>query len=173
MIVALLLAAAPILANERVVVRAVDADLGPRDHDSVVVEFASATARFVPKGAALKAAGRAIDIELLAPPVGPLPNTTGLRAAFDRPGIEMLLDNDRVAVWRFRWPHGARTPMHFHANDAVVTFLADGALASITPDGKSVKNPHSYGIVKFSPRNRSHQEELVEGEALAVIVELK
>jgi hypothetical protein len=50
--------------------------------------------------------------------------------------------------------------MHFHARDVVVVFTADGVLASITQDGKTVLNPHSFGYTKFSPRNRVHQEEL-------------
>jgi len=114
-------------------------------------------------------------IELLAPPVGPLanPDPAHLRDAFDRPGIEKLLDNDRVTVWRYTWLPGQRTPLHFHARDTVVVFTADGVLESITPDGKTVNNPHSFGLAKFSPRGRVHQEELVQGAASAVMVELK
>jgi len=63
--------------------------------------------------------------------------------------------------------------MRFHARDAVVVFTADGALESITQDGKTVLNPHSFGYTKFSPRGRVHQEELVKGQASAVLVELK
>ncbi|HUJ29015.1 MAG TPA: hypothetical protein VLW85_23505 [Myxococcales bacterium] len=171
MLVALLVLA-PILANDRVAVW--DAkDLAPREHDSVVVEFDTASARLVPKGAPLKASGRAIDIELLAPPVGPLPNSTGLPSAFERPGIERLLDDPRFTVWRYQWRPGVKTPMHFHANDVVVTYLADGVLASTTADGKTSLNPHSYGMTKFSPRGRAHFEELAKGEARAVMVELK
>jgi hypothetical protein len=63
--------------------------------------------------------------------------------------------------------------MHFHARDVVVTFLADGELVSITPDGKRVSSQISYGQTRFSPRARVHQEELVKGAARAVMVELK
>jgi len=34
-------------------------------------------------------------------------------------------------------------------------------------------NPNSFGLAKFSPRGRVHQEELVKGNASAVMVELK
>jgi hypothetical protein len=173
MILALMLAAAPILANSRVIVRDARAEPGPQEHDSILVELETGTARFVPKGTPLAPAGRALDIELLGPPVGPLPSPPGMRAAFDRPGIEKLFENDRVTVWRYRWQPGQRTPLHYHARDVVVTFLADGVIASMTPDGKTVLNPHSFGMVKFSPRDRTHQEELVKGEARAVLVELK
>ena len=51
--------------------------------------------------------------------------------------------------------------------------LADGVLASTTPDGKTVQNTNSHGLAKFNPRGRVHEEELVKGKASAVIVELK
>lgn len=173
MLLALVLAAAPILSNSRVLVFEATPDLAPRENDAVLVELQTASASFAPRGTPLRPHGRTIVIELLAPPVGPLPNTTGAREAFDRPGIEKLLDNDRVTIWRYQWRPHERTPMHFHARDVVVTYLADGVLASITPDGKTVRNPNHLGLVKFSPRDRVHQEELVEGAARAVMVELK
>jgi hypothetical protein len=169
---AIALALTSVLANARVAVTdGKDADA--RSHDAVVVDLKAATARFVKAGTPLAAKERSIIIELLEPPVGPLPNTTGLPDAFDRPGIEKLLDNDHVTVWRYTWLPRKRTPVHFHANDVVVVYLADGVLASITPDGKTVMNPNSYGFTKFSPRGRVHQEELVKGKSSAVMVELK
>lgn len=173
MLLALVLAAAPIVANSRVLVFEAPADLGPRENDAVLVELDTAKASFKPKGTRVRPHGRTIVIELLAAPVGPLPNKTGARDAFDRPGIEKLFENDRVTIWRYEWQSHQRTPMHFHARDVVVTYLADGVLASITPDGKTTLNPNHYGLVKFSPRDRVHQEELVEGVARAVMVELK
>jgi len=171
-IVALLLAFASVLANDRVAVFDGES-AGARSHDAVVVDLKTASARFVRQGDPLAANARSIVIELLAPPVGPLPNTTGLPDAFERPGIEKLIENERVTVWRYAWQPGKRTPMHFHARDVVVVFTADGALESITQDGKTVLNPHSFGYTKFSPRGRVHQEELVKGQASAVLVELK
>jgi hypothetical protein len=168
-------AAAPptLLANARVVVRDVRADPGPRAHDAVLVDLDAAEARAVAKGAALPPHGRAIAIELLSGPAGALPNTTGLPDAFDRPGIEKLLETDLVAVYRARWQPGQRTPMHFHARDLVVAHLADGALGSIAADGAVTRLPHWNGATRFAARGRSHAEELIEGEARAVIVELK
>jgi hypothetical protein len=169
---ALVLALTSILANSRVAVTD-GKDTGTRSHDAVVVDPKTATAQFVKAGTPLPAKERAIIIELLEPPIGPLPNTSGLPAAFDRPGIEKLLDNDRVTVWRYTWLPHKRTPVHFHANDVVVVYTADGVLASITPDGKTTMNPNSFGFTKFSPRGRIHQEELVKGKSSAVMVELK
>jgi hypothetical protein len=169
---ALLFALSSIIMNARVAVSD-GTDTGTRKHDAVVVQPNARVARFVKAGAPLAADDRSIIVELLAPPVGPLPNTTGLPDAFDRPGIEKLLGNERVTVWRYTWQPNKRTPMHFHANDVVVVFLADGTLSSITPDGKTVENPNSFGFTKFSPRGRVHQEELVKGNASAIMVELK
>ena len=169
---AVLFALTSIVTNARVAVTD-GKDTDTRSHDAVVVDLKSASARFVKAGAPLLAQERSIIIELLQPPVGPLPNNSGVADAFDRPGIEKLLDNERVTVWRYTWLPGKRTPMHFHANDAVAIFTADGVLASMTPDGKTVMNPNSYGFAKFSPRGRIHQEELMKGKASAVIVELK
>lgn len=171
---ALVLAAAltSLITNARVAVTD-GKDSGTRSHDAVVVDLKTASARFVKTGAPLAAKDRSIIIELLAPPVGPLPNTSGLPDAFDRPGIEKLVDNERVTVWRYTWVPNKKTPRHFHANDVVVVHLADGVLASTTPDGKTVMNTNSHGLAKFNPRGRIHEEELVKGKASAVIVELK
>jgi quercetin dioxygenase-like cupin family protein len=169
---AVLLALTSIVTNARVAVTD-GTDTGTRAHDTVVVDPKTATARFVKKGTPLAATERSILVELLEPPVGPLPNTTGLPDAFNRPGIVKLLDDERVTVWRYTWQPHKRTPMHFHADDVVVVYTAEGVLASITPDGKTVMNPNSYGFAKFSPRGRVHQEELVKGQSSAVMVELK
>src|SRR4051812_47652649 len=161
-----------IITNPRVAVTD-GTDTGTRSQDAVIVDLKTASARFVKAGAPVLAKERSIIIELLAPPVGPLANTTGLPDAFDRPGIEKLLDNERVTVWRYTWLPHKKTPRHFHANDVVVVHMADGVLASTTPDGKTAMNPNSRGLTKFNPRGRVHEEELVKGKATAVIVELK
>jgi hypothetical protein len=171
-LVALLLALVHLLANPRVSVTD-GTDPGTRTSDAVVVDPRARTARFVKAGQPLAASARSIIIELLAAPAGPLPNTTGHPNAFDRPGIEKLLENERVTVWRYAWQPNKRTAMHFHPTDVVVVYTSDGVLASITPDGKTVMNPNSLGLTKFSPRGRVHQEELVKGTSSAVMVELK
>jgi hypothetical protein len=172
MTLALLLALSTVLSNERVAVTD-GTDATAHSHDAVVVDLKTASARFVKQGEPLAANDRSIVIDLLAPPMGPLPNPKGLREAFDRPGIEKLLDNDRVTVWRYAWESGKKTPLHYHRRDVVVVYTADGTLASTTPDGKTQMNPHTFGFTKFSPKGRLHQEELVKGTASAVMVELK
>jgi hypothetical protein len=169
---AIVFALTSLITNARVAVTD-GKDTGTRSHDAVVVDLKSASARFVKTGAPLLAKDRSIIIELLEPPIGPLANTTGLPDAFDRPGIEKLLDNERVTVWRYTWLPHRKTPRHFHANDVVVVHLADGVLASTTPDGKTTMNTNAHGLAKFNPRGRVHEEELVKGKASAVIVELK
>jgi hypothetical protein len=149
------------------------------DGRSHVVAHQPGDVEFVQKGpgsqrrGASKEVARAIVIQLEGHTPPALPNTAGVRDAFDRPGIEKALDNKEVTAWRYTWAFGKKTPLHFHARDVVVVYLEDGVLKSITPDGKSVLNPHSFGFTKFSPRGRVHYEELVEGKASAVMVELK
>jgi hypothetical protein len=63
--------------------------------------------------------------------------------------------------------------MHFHDKDVVVVYLDNGALKSTTPDGKSTVNEISFGLTKFNARDRSHTEEVVRGNARAVMMELK
>jgi hypothetical protein len=176
MTLALLLALSSVLSNEKVAVTD-GTDASAHAHDAVVVDLNARSARYVKQGEPLAATGRSIIIDLLAPPEGALPNPKNLRAPFDRPGIEKLLDNDRVTVWRYTWESGKKTPEHFHRNDVVVVYTATGTLASITPDGtpdgKTQLNPHTFGFTKFSPKGRIHQEELVKGAASAVMVELK
>jgi len=140
---------------------------GPRD-----VGYLSKGSTMRQRGAS-KEALRTIVIQLKAPPPPALANTSGLPDAFDRPGISKALENEHVTAWKYTWESGKRTPLHFHARDVVVVYFADGVLKSITPDGKSVLNPNSFGFTKFSPRGRVHYEELAQGSASAVMVELK
>ncbi|MEO8052441.1 MAG: hypothetical protein ABI833_18685 [Acidobacteriota bacterium] len=103
----------------------------------------------------------------------PAPNTSGNPLAFPRPGATNLIDNHRVFVWDNRWTPGVPTSMHFHDKDVVVTYLEEGDLTSITPDGKSVVNPYKPGQIRFSVGNRSHKEVVSKGTQRAIIVELK
>jgi hypothetical protein len=103
----------------------------------------------------------------------PVVNTSGNPLAFPRVGSTKLIDNDRVLVWDHRWQPGVPTAMHFHDKDVVVSYLEDGDLTSITPDGKSVVNPYKAGMIRFNYGNRSHKEVLTKGTQRAIIVELK
>jgi hypothetical protein len=125
------------------------------------------------EGASEEHPTRSIVIDLKDHQVEPLKNTSGFPDAFLRPGIKKVLENDRINVWDYTWLPGRPTPMHFHSTDVVVIYLENGAIKSTTPDGKSVINEHSFGLVKFSTRNRVHAEELVKGKARAIMVELK
>jgi hypothetical protein len=100
-------------------------------------------------------------------------NTTGLPAAFPRPGSVKVLDNDRVVVWHYSWTPGVPTPMHFHDKDVVVAYRYDGTLKSVAPDGAIVVNPYKAGDIRFNKANRSHYEQLTTGRQSAVMMELK
>ena len=116
---------------------------------------------------------RARVIDLHDHYVAPLKNTSGYPKAFPRPGSKKLLENKRVAIWDYTFTAGAPSPMHFHDKDVVVTYMADGALTSTTPDGQSQTNENSFGKTTFNARNRTHTEQLVKGHARVIAVELK
>jgi hypothetical protein len=167
--------AAPIVDNEHVKVWDTAVPLPPSPHDFVAVSLSR-------KGTAVlghhgdvpgKTGSRTIVIELKDLPVGPLANESGYPLAFPRRHAKKLLENGQVVVWDYAWHPGESTPMHFHDKDAVVVFEATGALKATTPDGKSAVTEVKFGEVRFNPRGRTHKEILADGEAHAVITELK
>ncbi len=167
--------AAPIVDNEHVTVWDTAAPLPPSPHDFVAVSLSrKGTADFGHQGDVPGKTGfRTIVIELKGLPVGPLANETGYPPAFPRRHAKKLLENRQVVVWDYVWHPGESTPMHFHDKDAVVVFEATGALKATTPDDKSAVTEINFGEVRFNPRGRIHTEVLANGEAHAVIAELK
>ena len=147
---------------------------------STVITHKTGEAVFRPKGTRVSETWigtgtppRTTEIALKDPQTPPVPNTSGYPLAFPRTGSTKLIDNDRVFVWDHRWQPGVPTAMHFHDKDVVVSYLEDGDLTSITPDGKSVVNPYKSGMIRFNFGNRSHKEVLTKGTQRAIIVELK
>ena len=167
--------AAPIVDNEHVKAWDTAVPLPPSQHDFVAVSLSrKGTAVFGHHGDVPgKSGSRTIVIELKDLPVGPLANETGYPLAFPRRHAKKLLENGQVVVWDYVWHPGESTPMHFHDKDAVVVFEATGALKATTPDGKSAVTEFNFGEVRFNPRGRVHTEILANGEAHAVITELK
>lgn len=175
--------AKPIVDNERVAVTElagfpVKVPIADSDLVWIAIARGRGTAFFEPKGKSLGAKlafqpERTIRIALKDHPVSPLGNNTGLPNAFPRPGVQKLIENDRVIVWEYTWMPGRPTPMHFHDKDVVVVYLDDGALQSTTPDGKKVVNPYTYGQAKFNARDRTHTELLIDGHQHAIMMELK
>jgi hypothetical protein len=167
--------ARPIIDNENVTVWDTEKSLPPAQHDFVAVSL-------VRKGtASLGHAGdrpgedgsRTIVIELKDHPASVYSNTTGFPAAFPRPRVEKLIENDRLVVWAYRWNPGEPTPMHFHDKDVVVVYEEPTDLKSTTPDGKSVDNDYQFADVRFNRGNRAHTELLVGPSGSAVMTELK
>jgi hypothetical protein len=100
-------------------------------------------------------------------------NTTGLPAAFPRAGSVKVLETPRVVVWRFSWVPGQPTAMHFHDKDVVLGYRYDGALKSVTPDGKTTMNDYKSGDIRFNKGDRAHFELLTGDRQSAVMAELK
>ncbi len=147
---------------------------------SAVVTHKTGEAVFRPKGTRLSESWtgtgtppHTTEIALKDSDKRPAANTSGYPLAFPRPGTRNLIDNDRVFVWDSRWTPGVPTAMHFHDKDVVVSYLEDGDLTSIAPDGATVVNPYKFGVIRFTAGNRSHKEVLTKGTQRAIIVELK
>lgn len=191
----------PIIDNDRVTVWDVTWEknqpgfAASSDHDAVTVYLVGGDFKVGPSAAITHKTGDAIyrpkgtrvsemwigtgtpprttEIALKDSDKRPATNTSGNPLAFPRPGATKLIDNDRVFVWDNRWTPGVPTSMHFHDKDVVVSYLEDGDLTSIAPDGSTVVNPYKFGLIRYSAGNRSHKEVVTKGTQRAIIVELK
>jgi len=189
---------APVIDNARVTVRDVVLQPGTQGPsiahagDYVILYFEGGRIRSAdgktathPSGGALFGHGGAtadtalgkpaheIVVELKDAPSNTVPNTTGLPPAFPRPGSKLILENDRIRVWNYKWLPGKPTPMHFHNTEVVVAYRGNGDVASTTPDGKTTVNHRKAGDIVFNVANRSHSEALVKGEQSGIMLELK
>jgi quercetin dioxygenase-like cupin family protein len=192
------LAQAPVIDNARVTVRDVVLQPGSQAPaiahagDYVILYFEGGRIRSADAKTATRASGGAlfghggstsdtalgkpaheIVVELKDSPSNTVPNTTGLPPAFPRPRSKLILENDRIRVWNYKWLPGKPTPMHFHNTEVVVAYRGNGDVASTTPDGKTAVNHRQAGDIVFNVANRSHSEELVKGEQSGIMLELK
>ncbi len=122
---------------------------------------------------ALDGDAREVVVELKNSPSNTVPNTTGLPPGFPREGSKKVFENDKVNVWNYTWLPGKPTPMHFHNTEIVVVYLGNGDITATTPDGKKAITHHNPGDIVFNLANRSHSEELTQGEMSGVMLELK
>ena len=167
-------AVAPVIDNNRVRVWHLRHPLSSTlDAVSVTVIGDAAQAVLLPKGSPPLTRPATLFIELQDVKVAPMVNTSGYPAAFPRPNITKLLENDRVIVWDYTWTLNSPTGMHNHDKDVVVMFLEDGDLVSTVPDGTKTVNAYKPGTVRFNTRDRVHFETLTRGKQRAIIVELK
>jgi hypothetical protein len=143
-----------------------------------VRDFKFGDAVFVPKGSDTRHTllsdkpAHEIVVALKDAPSVRYQNTTGLPAAFPRPGATQVLDNARVTVWNHTWTPNVPSLEHFHEKDVVVAYRFDGALKSVAPDGVSVSNTYKAGEIRFNRGDRAHYEVSAELES-AIMVELK
>ena len=122
---------------------------------------------------AMGAPAREIVVDLKDAPSNTVPNTTGLPNGFPRQGARKVFENDKVIVWNYAWQIGKPTPMHFHNTEVVVAYGGDGDIKATSPDGKSTISHRKTGDIVYNLANRSHSEELVNGTANGVMLELK
>ncbi len=134
---------------------------------------------FVPKGSAMRdtlvKGGPAHEVVVWLKDAKPktIANPTKYPAAWPRPGAVKTLENDRVIAWHYSWLDGHPAPMHFHIRQQVVAERYDGAIKTITPDGKATMGPTKAGEIRFTEPARLHSEEWGSGKVSAVILELK
>lgn len=148
------------------------------DGKATTVNLAPGEVKFWPKGthqAAEPGSDGRVIVAHFKEFTGPTyKNTSGFGPAFPRPRVKKLVDNDRIFVWDYTWVEGEPTPNHFHDKDLMIVYLADGAIRSVTPDGKATPNEFKFAEVRFNPGNRAHYEEYVRGNGpRAIITELK
>jgi quercetin dioxygenase-like cupin family protein len=122
---------------------------------------------------ALDANTHEVVVELKDSPSNTVPNTTGLPPGFPRLGAKQAFENDKVRVWNYTWLVGKPTPMHFHNTEVLVVYLGNGDIAATTTDGKKTVTHHNRGDIVFNLANRSHSEELVQGDMSGIMLELK
>ena len=167
-------AVAPVIDNQRVRVWHLRHPLSSKlDVVSVTLTDGVAQATYLPKGSPALTRPATLFIELQDVTVPPMVNRSGYPAAFPRPAIKKLLENNRVIVWDYTWTLNSPTGMHNHDKDVVVMFLEDGDLQSTVPDGGKTLNQYKPGTIRFNARDRVHFETLTRGKQRAIIVELK
>ena len=112
-----------------------------------------------------------IDLkEYTAPPREP---RTDVPPAFPREGANLVLDEDRVAVWDVQLTAGQEVPLHVHNTDTVAVFLAGGTIRSIDQDGAAGDTTYAYKDVRYWPAGRVHREVVVDGSPRAYLFELQ
>ena len=97
----------------------------------------------------------------------------GMIPAFPREWVRLVVENDRVTVWKVTWTKGLKTPPHFHDKDVVAVYLDAGTVQSIAPSGETTATPRLAGDTVFIPRGRAHIEECIDGPRRDIVIELK
>jgi quercetin dioxygenase-like cupin family protein len=146
---------------------------GDGSNQDIVAGSAIAGHGGVTRDTAVSGNAHEVVVELKDTPSNTVANTTGLPPGFPRPGAKKVFENGKVRVWNYTWLPGKPTPMHFHDTEVVVVYLGDGDIAATTPDGKRTITHHNPGDIVFNLANRSHSEELVQGDMSGIMLELK
>lgn len=68
----------------------------------------------------------------------------------------LLMENDRVLVWRYDFDPGAETGWHVHGHEYVITTLTDCALLLELPDGETREAYVPAGTAYSRPRGTEH-----------------
>jgi hypothetical protein len=169
----------------------------PKDQDAVILYLEGGTlesegvtgkstatrrfgdAVFVPKGSNIREklteGGPAHEVVVWLKDKKPrtIANPTKYPTAWPRPGAVKSLENDRVIAWHYSWIEGRPAPMHFHIHQQVFGERYDGAIKTVTEDGKTSQRPVEAGHIGFTEPGALHSEAWGAGKVSAVILELK
>jgi quercetin dioxygenase-like cupin family protein len=187
LIVAVLIASAPVLENPRVrAYRSTDGSLAGVAHGPGVV-IAIADGPGVEAGTAVWAedAASASGVSASRASIVIVQPLNGPRATAEPPGgskpgeatftgmsFKPLFENDRASVLRARMEVGASEGFHTHGSDTIVVHLSGGEIED-TANGKTVVNRWKPGDVEFEARGSSHSARNVGGAVDVVLVALK
>lgn len=186
-IIAVLVAAAPVLENPRVrAYRSIDGSLSGVAHGpGVVISISDAPG--VKAGHAVWVEDAAVSSPTVHSPgsiviVQPLHSAAAVpqpsngskpgEASFTGMSFKPMFENNRVSVIRARMEVGAREGFHTHGSDTIVVHLSGGEIED-TAAGKTVVNRWRPGDVEFESLGSSHSARNVGGAVDVVLVALK
>ena len=116
---------------------------------------------------------RAITVELKDVRVPALTTQTDLPHAFSQRRGKAVSRKRACGGLDYTFQPGRTVALHFHDKDTVAIFLGAGKIQSRTSGGIETVQEVKTGSVLFSPRERTHSEETVQGAPRAIVIERK
>lgn len=114
----------------------------------------------------------AVEVELLGPHPDTPQSFTGDPTKQDPDHFQVVFENDRVRVFRYRLAPGDFSPMHDHL-DHVAVRLTDAHWSSTQPDGSTREITEKAGEVSYRPSNRHTARNLGDAPIVDISIEFK
>jgi hypothetical protein len=117
---------------------------------------------------------RAVFIELKHDgPSGLAPVQSADPPSFPRDGARVLLDDDRVTVWDYRWQPGDAPRRAVHDRSAIWVFLEPGTLRITPANGEPALLDVTPGRVRSLERGASETDEAIAGTPRVMVFAFK